>query len=78
MAAQERYLYDCESDRAVFYEAGDYLFPLSSSAATYWRDGDYVFCMRTEAIAFWILGKQLYRHIGQGELTREPIYYYGD
>ncbi|XKM43623.1 hypothetical protein A4U53_039450 (plasmid) [Rhizobium ruizarguesonis] len=77
-AATERYLYDCASDRAVFYEAENFLFPLASSDAAFRVDGDYVFCMKTERIAFWILGKQLYGHIENGELTRDPVYHYGD
>ncbi len=78
MEAKERYLYDCVSDRAVFYEVSEYLFPLASSTAEYWIDGDYVYCMKTDSIAFWVLGKQLYQHIGRGELTRDPVLYYGD
>jgi len=78
LAAKERYIYDCASERAVFYETDNYVYPLASSEVAYRVDGDYLFCVKTERIAFWILGKQLYGHIGNGELTRVPTYHYGD
>jgi hypothetical protein len=76
--AAERYLYDYSSHRAVMYEVGDYLYPLSGNKAEHWISGDYIFCMKTQAISFWILGKDVYGHVGHGELTRQPLYYFGD
>ncbi|WP_160008319.1 hypothetical protein [Rhizobium sp. 18055] len=75
--ADERYLYDSNSHKAVMYQAGEHLYPISGSKAQHWVSGDYIFSMETQAITYWILGKDVYGHIGNGELTREPIYYFG-
>ncbi|MDM9621658.1 hypothetical protein A6U87_23345 [Rhizobium sp. AC44/96] len=74
----ERYLYDYKSHKAVMYQAGDALYPMSSSKSEHWISGDYIFCSNTKTISFWILGNDVYGHLGRGELTREPVYYFGD
>ncbi|WP_018897298.1 hypothetical protein [Rhizobium sp. 2MFCol3.1] len=74
--ADERYLYDSKSHKAVMYQAGEHLFSLSGSKAEHWISGDYIFSMETQAISFWILGNDVYGHVGNGELTRDPIYYF--
>ncbi len=71
------YIFDYSSDRAVLYQRGKYIYPIASDVAEHWVDGDYVFCLKTQKITFWILGEHLYGHIGNGELTREPLYYFG-
>ena len=59
------------------YQAGDHLYPIAGNTAEHWVSGDYIFCLNTQKISFWILGNDVYGHLGSGELTREPIYYFG-
>lgn len=54
------------------------MFPIGGSKAEHWIDGDYVFSLTTQKITYWILGQDLYGHIGNGELTREPLFYFGE
>ncbi|KQV64568.1 hypothetical protein [Rhizobium sp. Root1220] len=75
--AGERYLYDYRSHKAVMYQAGEHLYPISGNKAQHWVSGDYIFSMETQSITYWMLGNDVYGHIGNGELTREPIYYFG-
>lgn len=75
--SEERYLFDSKSHKAVMYQAGDHLYPIAGNKAEHWVSGDYIFCLRTQKISFWILGNDVYGHLGSGELTREPIYYFG-
>lgn len=74
----ERYLYDFKSQKAVLYQRGEYLYPLYGGSAEHWVSGDYAFCLTTQRITYWILGKDVYGHLGNGELTREPVFCYGD
>ncbi|MDM9628236.1 hypothetical protein QTL95_20285 [Rhizobium sp. S152] len=73
-----RYIFDSVSEKAIFYQSGDFLFPIGGNKAAYWIDGEYVFPVGAPEIAFWVMGNELFRHLGNGELTREPVYYIGD
>ncbi len=73
-----RYVFDFHSEKAAFYQCGEFLFPIDGSKAEHWIDGEYVFSVRTLEITFWILGNQMFGHLGNGELTRAPVYYFGD
>lgn len=73
-----RYIFDVKSEKAIFYQSGEFLFPIGGNKAVYWMDGDYVFPVGAAQISFWILGNELFGHLGNGELTRDPVYYIGD
>ena len=76
--AKTRYIFDHRSEKAVLYQAGKFLFPIGGSKAEHWVDGDYVFSLATQKITHWILGRDLYGHLGNGELTRDPVFYFGE
>jgi hypothetical protein len=76
--AKTIYIFDHKSEKAVFYRSGKFLFPIDGTKAEHWIDGDYVFSVATRKITYWILGHDFYGHMGNGELTREPVFYFGD